>query len=51
MFADHMIAIAASLSGHSRFDHIDDRLLADIGLTRAEFIKQTRRSSRKSAAR
>ncbi len=53
MFADYLYVITDSLRGHnSRYnEQISDRMLDDIGLTRAEFIKQTRRSSRKSAAR
>jgi uncharacterized protein YjiS (DUF1127 family) len=51
MFADHIFAIAAALSRSNHNELIDDRLLADIGLTRAEFIKQSRRSSRKASQR
>jgi hypothetical protein len=40
-FTDHFAITDALRSRSSRIDQLDDRLLADIGYTRAELKKQT----------
>jgi hypothetical protein len=44
MFADYIYVITETLTArNSHNDQISDRLLADIGLTRAEFARRSRR--------
>lgn len=44
MFADYIYVITEALAArHSHNEQISDRLLADIGLTRAEFSRRSRR--------
>ena len=49
MFADYLYVITDSLHGRRSNHEIDDRLLADMGLTRADLIKAKRWVGRKSA--
>jgi len=47
MFTEQLFFTTALRIRSSQFDHMDDRLLADIGLTRADLAKQKRWFQRK----
>ncbi|MGV3491240.1 MAG: hypothetical protein ACO1OG_07955 [Devosia sp.] len=52
MFADYLYVITDSLRGRrSHNDQISDRLLDDIGLTRAEYNRQQRSAARRAYQR
>ena len=47
MFTEQLFVTAALRIREARFDNLDDRLLADVGLTRADVMKQKRWFHRK----